>query len=160
MPLDVYTGSIRTPITVIQAAYREYCAPAKDPAINYVLSCFLAFEDVIAETQAPQYVHVPSSESWLKFQQLVISWREQRGVMSSTTEAAMSPAYQGIIGMGKEAVPLILKQMESEGDDPDQWFWALTSITGATPERAEDQGNYAKMAASWFEWARNIGYAW
>jgi len=70
----------------------------------------------------------------------------------------MLPSYQSIIGMGEEALPLILAQLKSERDEPDQWFWALRAITGANPVRPEDQGNFAKMAQAWLQWA-NEGYA-
>ena len=79
--------------------------------------------------------------------------------MSSITEMAMLPPYQSIIGMGEEAIPLILAQLKSEGDEPDQWFWALAAITGANPISAEDKGNFAKMAQAWFNWAEDAGYA-
>ena len=102
----------------------------------------------------------PPVEDWLTFQQLLSQWHRERGATSSTTDAALSPAYQSIIGMGDIAVRFILRQLESEGDDPDQWFWALTAITGANPERDEDRGNHARMAESWFGWAKNNGYAW
>ena len=102
----------------------------------------------------------PPVDQWLQFKTLIDWWRVQRGAMSSTTEAVMCEAYQRIIGMGEIAVPFLLDQLRSEGDEPDQWFWALTAITGASPEKPEDRGNYVKMAASWFEWAKNQGYAW
>ena len=166
MWLNVRTGLKTLPITVIQGAYQEYCAPTKQVTF-YVVDWYRAYAPIVAEKQAGEYIHDPSAEQWFrgqqferKFQQLVADWQTQRGAMSSTTEAVMCQAYQSIIGMGPDAVPLILKQLEAEGDDPDQWFWALTAITQATPENPEDQGQYVKMAASWFEWAKKNGYAW
>lgn len=92
-------------------------------------------------------------EEWLKFQCLVVQWGVERGAMSSITEAAMCPAYQSIIGMGPSAVPLILAELRLEGDEPDQWFWALKAITGADPVSDEDRGDFVAMARAWFEWA-------
>jgi hypothetical protein len=80
--------------------------------------------------------------------------------MSSITEMSMLPTYQQIMGIGPDAVPLILAELESEGDDPDQWFWALRAITGANPVKPEDQGDFVKMAQAWFEWADDEDYAW
>jgi hypothetical protein len=80
--------------------------------------------------------------------------------MSSITEMSILPAYQKIIGMGEDAVPLILAELKSEGDDPDQWFWALIAITEENPVKPEDQGNFRKMAQAWFQWAEAEGYAW
>ncbi|NEP54002.1 MAG: hypothetical protein F6K65_36510, partial [Moorea sp. SIO3C2] len=60
------------------------------------------------------------------FRQLVDQWRKETRGISSTTHAAMHPAYQQIIGMGKEAIPLLLRELEQKSG---RWFWALKSIT-------------------------------
>jgi len=119
-------------------------------------------EDSEAESDKSYYVSTESgqAELWFRFKELYRAWREQRGAMSSTTQAALCPAYQSIIGMGAAAVPLIFAQLESEGNDPDQWFWALKAILGVDPVKEEDRGNYARMAESWLAWAKNAGYAW
>src|SRR5205823_2029616 len=67
------------------------------------------------------------------FQQLVSRWRKERGATSSITRMAMCQSYQRIIGMGEKIIPLILRQLESEGDDPDHWFWALQALTRENP---------------------------
>ena len=110
-------------------------------------------------TSPPECVVAPATKRWLRFQSLVEQWRRERGAMSSITEMAMLPPYQSIIGMGEDAIPLILAQLKSEGDEPDQWFWALRAITGADPVSLEDQGNFAKMAQAWLKWAEEEGYA-
>jgi hypothetical protein len=55
--------------------------------------------------------------------------------------------------MGPDAVRLILAELKSEGDDPDQWFWALRAITQENPVKAEEQGDFRAMATAWFKWA-------
>ena len=95
-----------------------------------------------------------------RFQRLVSEWKEQRGVRSSITDGAMCPAYQEILGMGMDALPLIFAQLKSEGVQPDQWFWALKFITRADPVRDDDVGDFNKMAQSWLAWANQEGYAW
>src|SRR5579864_1791589 len=99
------------------------------------------------------------TDKQLKFQNLVRQWRSQRGAFSSITEMAMLPAYQKIIGMGKDAIPLIVAQLRSEGDEPDQWFWALRAIADVNPINAEDRGNPVRMAQAWLKWASEEGYA-
>lgn len=99
-----------------------------------------------------------------KFQQLAKQWREQRGSMSSIEEMSMLAPYQNIIGIGSDAIPMILAQLKTEGGDPDQWFWALMSIAEANeldlPQiKTEDQGNFKKMAEAWLEWGESQGYA-
>ena len=93
-----------------------------------------------------------------RFESLVRQWRVQRGVSSSITQGALCPAYQSIIGMGHSAVPLLLRQLKSERDDPDQWFWALNAITGCRPVPEADLGNFVNMATHWLNWGRNNGY--
>jgi hypothetical protein len=95
----------------------------------------------------------------IKFRRLVSRWRLERGARSSTTEILLAPAYQSIIGMGEKAVPLILAQLRSEGNQPDQWFWALQMLTGADPVQEEDEGNFRRMARAWLDWAAAEGYA-
>jgi hypothetical protein len=94
------------------------------------------------------------------FQQLSSQWREERGATSSITRMAVCPSYQRIIGMGAKAIPLILRQLENEVDDPDHWFWALQSITGENPVSNDARGNMREMARAWLDWAYMSGYDW
>jgi len=89
-----------------------------------------------------------------KFSALVAQWRKERGIASSTTKIVTCPSYQKIIGMGEKAVPLILRQLRAEGDDPDHWFWALEMITGEDPIPVEAYGDTTKMAEAWLLWAQ------
>jgi|SRR5271157_588710 len=113
----------------------------------------------ISVTAPMDYVVSPCAKNWVKFQSLANQWRQKRGVSSSITDAAMLPPYQGIIGMGEDVVPLIIGELRSEGDDPDQWFWALMAITGANPVSQEDQGDFVKMSKAWLQWAEDQDYA-
>ena len=93
-----------------------------------------------------------------KFQRLVGQWHVERGASSSITQTVLCSAYQSIIGMGQPAVSLLLDQLKSEGDDPDQWFWALCAITGCQPVPEKDVGNFVQMARHWLDWGRRNGY--
>ena len=95
-----------------------------------------------------------------RFQYLVNQWRRERGITSSPVQMALCPAYQRIIAMGPPVVPLILRQLESEGDDPDHWFWALHHLTDADPVSADDRGHMKRMATAWLDWGRRNLYAW
>jgi hypothetical protein len=75
---------------------------------------------------------------------------------SSATDAAMHPAYQRIVGMGPQVLPLIFRELD---ECPGHWFWALRSITGANPVRPEDQGRAAAMREAWLDWARRRGHS-
>jgi hypothetical protein len=115
-----------------------------------------------ARVEAPPVISIPSdarAAKWVKFQSLVKDWRNQRGISSSVSDMSMTAAYQNIIGMGEDAIPLIVAQMKSEGDDPDQWFWALKAIAQVDPVRPNDRGDFAAMAQAWIKWAEDEGYA-
>lgn len=92
-----------------------------------------------------------------KFAILVNEWRATRNSLSSGIEMFTNPAYQQIIGMGQEVVPLILRELER---DVDHWFWALKAITGTDPAPPSSRGRLRLMASAWFIWARKQGYEW
>ena len=110
---------------------------------------------MIIGTVVESYVEYASAFSvppiW-HFDRLVQKWREERGATSSITAMAMCPSYQRIIAMGEKVVPLILHELEEEGDEPDMWFWALKAITGADPVADEDRGDMKAMADAWLAW--------
>lgn len=90
-----------------------------------------------------------------RFRDLVRQWKEATLLTSSGTEMALHPAYQQIIGMGKEAIPLILDELQREDD---HWFWALQSISGENPVPLADRGQVAKMTQAWLDWGQLHGY--
>ncbi len=90
-----------------------------------------------------------------RFGDLARQWKESTAFMSSTTDMVMHPAYQQIIGMGPEVLPLILAELRRQ---PGQWFWALKAITGEDPVDPADRGKVRRMAQAWLEWARLRGY--
>lgn len=102
-------------------------------------------------TQTPTQVAIGDRQGIsLKFQRLVREWRIQRGPASSHTEIVLCPAYQNIIAMGDDVVPLIMQQLGR--GIIDHWFWALEVLTGAQPVEPEDAGNYARMTQAWLTW--------
>lgn len=86
-----------------------------------------------------------------RFQQLVHRWKQEAGPSSSVETLAMHPAYQRIIGLGPDAVPLLLAELERE---PDHWFWALRAITGENPVLPEHRGKLRLMADDWLAWGK------
>jgi hypothetical protein len=77
-----------------------------------------------------------------RFQRLAAEWKERSRYFSNTAQMAMLPSYQRIIGMGWDAVPLILEELQRE---PDQWFWALEAITEENPVPREAAGKVRLM---------------
>jgi len=96
-----------------------------------------------------------SQEVEQKFQDLASRWRRETRLLSSVTAMAMHPAYQQIIGMGEQALPLIFQDLRRE---PDHWFWALGAITGQNPVPDAHAGDLEAMAEDWLSWGDAHGY--
>ena len=92
-----------------------------------------------------------------KFQRLAAVWRAETGHLSSTTQMFNHQAYQEIIRMGSAVMPSLLRDLQRE---PEHWFAALRTITGAQPVSPEDRGQIDKMAEAWLRWATEHGYRW
>jgi hypothetical protein len=90
-----------------------------------------------------------------RFERLTAQWKDQARYLSNTAQIALLPAYQRIIGMGEPVVPLILEDLQRE---PDQWFWALESITEENPVTSEIAGRTMSMADAWIQWGKQRGY--
>ena len=90
-----------------------------------------------------------------KFKNLAERWENDTQFSSSVLEMATHPAYQQIIGMGPDAVPLILRRLS---DRLDHWFWALKAITGEDPVAESSKGDLPAMAQAWIEWGQRQGY--
>jgi hypothetical protein len=89
------------------------------------------------------------------FLQLVDRWRAETRFSSSSREIVFHPAYQRIIGLGPEVVPLILQRLKQR---PEHWFWALTALTGASDVvPPNERGDLAAMTARWLAWGRQRG---
>jgi len=88
-----------------------------------------------------------------EFRLLVQRWLEETEHISSIKKACMHPAYQRIIGMGRHAIPLLLRELQRS---PDHWFWALNAITGEDPGQLEDTFDGAVRA--WLDWGHENGY--
>lgn len=156
--MNIAQVSSTTSVVVMQGAYRFFFtddAPFEVDNFQTWESPYrvVGASDVVLATEPPV-------DDWLKFQRLVKQWRVERGARSSITEAVLCPAYQSVIGMGPTVVPFILAQLESEGDDPDHWFWALKAITGADPVNDHDRGNLRLMALAWRQLGQLQGHAW
>jgi hypothetical protein len=108
---------------------------------------------------AAQPTSAPSAPVSLehRFRDLVAAWKTGSGPSSFTADLVRHPAYQAIIALGPPAVPFLLRELERE---PDHWFAALRTITGANPVPAENQGRLSEMAAAWLAWGRERGLRW
>jgi hypothetical protein len=101
----------------------------------------------------PQQCMPPTFQQ--RFNNLVARWRADTAFSSSDTDVVMHPAYQDVIGMGKRAIPLILKELQASGGN---WFWALRHISGENPIDPRDVGKTRKMAEAWIRWGQDRRY--
>ena len=82
-------------------------------------------------------------------------WYLDTLTMSSYYEKILHPAYQKILRLDKDAIPLILRELKAM---PNDWFWALRILTDADPVRVEQAGDMQAMADAWLDWGRKEGY--
>jgi hypothetical protein len=92
-----------------------------------------------------------------RFGRLVAAWHRETDYLSSMAEAAAHPAYQEIIGLGPDVVPLLLRDLEAKHT---HWFSALREITGAQPVPRAAAGDIPRMVEAWLTWAKDHGYRW
>jgi hypothetical protein len=86
---------------------------------------------------------------------LLATWKDETVLSSSLTEIFLNPAHQAIIGLGLEAVPLLLRELARE---PTHLGWALASITRENPVTEEIAGDVLAQAEAWLAWGRLRGY--
>jgi hypothetical protein len=91
-----------------------------------------------------------------KFYALASDWEKDLAGLSSTAQMSQHPAYQEIISMGTQIVPLLLSELKR---NPLYWLSALSAITGENPIKPEQRGRVKQMASAWIDWGRNQGYA-
>jgi len=89
-----------------------------------------------------------------RFERLRADWKEHTRFLSSTTAITADAAYLRIIGLGYEAVPLILRDLMKA---PDHWFHALHAITGDDPVEPQHWGDMTAMTSAWLQWGRSRG---
>jgi hypothetical protein len=90
-----------------------------------------------------------------EFSRLSSTWREETRNISSMTRVLGHPAYQMIIDMGPNVIPLLLREVQER---PDHWFYALNIITGENPVKQEYAGNVKKMREAWVRWGKEHNY--
>jgi hypothetical protein len=94
-----------------------------------------------------------AEEDEMLFRRLAEQWRSETQYFSTLPKMVLHPAYQKIIGFGKPAVPLILKELEARSDP---WLWALHAITGEDP--APPNATFSEAVQAWLAWGRRKGH--
>ena len=111
----------------------------------------------MATTPVKPTLDTPPETVEERFHRLANTWHRDTDYLSSMEEAERHPAYQEIIRLGPEVVPLLLRDL---AENHTHWFAALEAITGARPVPAAVAGKIPKMAEAWLRWAKDNGYRW
>ena len=90
-----------------------------------------------------------------RFRRLMAELRAEKMHSSAIEDWVLHPAYLRLIGMGADAVPLVIAELQRR---PGPWFTALYAITEAEPVPPEDEGNMQKMTEAWVRWASQNSY--
>jgi hypothetical protein len=110
-------------------------------------------ERLIAFFKMRQAVNVSSATS-RTFDVLADLWERETRNLSSVTAITSHPAYQTIIRMGRDVLPLILRRMQQR---PALWFDALHRISGEDPVKPQMFGNVQRMTDTWVKWGAERG---
>jgi hypothetical protein len=95
----------------------------------------------------------PPSPLELEFRQLVAKWRKDTQHTSSIKKIVKHPAYQRIIEMGHDVLPLLFRELNAHRD---HWIVALNAITGEDP--APEDATFTEAVDAWLAWGREKGY--
>jgi hypothetical protein len=98
----------------------------------------------------------PASELSRLFNRLSKKWDRETLHLSSPEDVCLNWSYQCIIGLGPDALPLILSALARNKGAA--WHWALAAISGENPVRKEHAGNIEKVSDDWLEWGVSRGY--
>ena len=90
-----------------------------------------------------------------EFSILANQWYLETLYSSAYLDKVLHPAYQRIIGLGKDVIPFILRELQ---DAPTEWFWALRALTGEDPATSAHSGKKDEAAQAWLNWGKENGY--
>lgn len=88
-----------------------------------------------------------------EFNTLVDQWRRETSFHSSLGEIFTNDAYQRIMAMGKEALPLILSELSRKSG---HWYYALEKIVGR--DVAVGAKSFADARSAWLKWGQKNNY--
>ena len=89
-----------------------------------------------------------------EFRALADHWWRETVYLSNSSRRQTHPPFLKIIGMGRPAVPLILREMQTERSAR-EWCYALQVITGESP--GGGRMTYPEKKAAWLGWGREKG---
>ena len=88
-----------------------------------------------------------------KFHTLARIWSEYNAGKSVTE--FHHAAYLQIIGMGRDAIPFLLREVARGNGN---WLFALRYITGTSVTTPQMRGNFDAISRAWLEWGSANGF--
>lgn len=88
-----------------------------------------------------------------QFSQIAEKWKNETGGFSTTVQK-INDSYLDIIGMGKDVVPFILRDLQKPFGTA-HWHYALKAITKENPVPEEDLNKNSKIKEAWITWGKN-----
>ncbi|GEM_PF-3235179 len=85
------------------------------------------------------------------FTSLSNRWHEETDDLSSPSRITSNESYLRIISLGKEVIPLILRDLQDRGGD---WYLALRILADDNPVPPEHEGYSPLMDEDWLTWGR------
>jgi len=147
-----------TSVAELSISEHSWASPESKEASDQIRYLLAIGRERGLSTSVTESAWTPRSHTLARrFQTLAATWREECAHLSSVRETVLHPAYQQIIGMGRDALPFLLRELERQ---PDHWFWALWAITQENPVPSEHRGRIRDMARDWLEWGRQKGVRW
>jgi hypothetical protein len=113
-------------------------------------------EDAMRPPSPLPYDPVATEALRAQFRTLAEQWKRDRQGGSTVAKMMKNPAYIAIVEMGKNAIPLILEELDR---DVDFWFGALQQLAGGVnPVSDHSMGNLIEMRDAWIWWGNTLGY--
>jgi hypothetical protein len=113
----------------------------------------LTLQETQEQAQAEAKTKGKEEELREKFNRLAGEWRKDTKHTSSVEEMMLHPNYLKIIAMGKDAIALLLEELERK---PDHWLVALHVLTDEDP--ASPESTFYEAVQAWLEWGKRKGY--
>jgi hypothetical protein len=148
---DSQQSFIQTPTPDSYFEARNFSGDATPTPVHYYVR--IVAEDISFNRRH----HAPVTEHSLEsqFESLSSRWREEVGGESSLSRITSNINYLKVIKLGKEIVPLILKDLQKE---PAPWFLALRVLTDEENVGRKRAGNFRRMADDWIKWGKDNQY--
>jgi len=88
-----------------------------------------------------------------EFNELADKWYRDTRKLSVADQIVTHPAYQKIIGMGRDALPFIFRELKRTRG---HWLWALQMI--CRHDHAKPGQKFGEAVDHWLKWGEGEGY--